>query len=184
MARTQRIKPDDILDAAARVITRLGSAGLSIDAVAQEAGISKSQVVYYHKSKSGILEAIIDRQFKRDQDLIEHCVAKSADTPHPELFGRIASAQQLLTETDKAVAVAISASLSNDDSLQKIMQDWTKNDLSAMAAGPKPEAALMAYLALTGFYCTELFGFHEWTSEERGRILEGLRTVYRSYEER
>lgn len=59
MARVQKIKPDGILNAAARVIARLGSVGLFIVAVAREMGISKSQVIYYHESKSGILEVII-----------------------------------------------------------------------------------------------------------------------------
>lgn len=39
MARTRKISENDILDAAERVVLCVGASGLSIDAVAQEAGI-------------------------------------------------------------------------------------------------------------------------------------------------
>jgi len=178
MGRTRKISEDDILDAAVRVVSKLGAAGLSIDAVAQEAGVSKARVVYDHKSKSALLEALVDRKVKADMAYVEDCVKGAANSPHPELFGRIASAERVLDETDRAVALAVSASLSSDERLQKTLRDWTDLDLEMMRSGPKPEAALMAYLALSGFFCTELFGFHTWPEDERRQILDGIRSIY------
>ncbi|WP_065754532.1 TetR/AcrR family transcriptional regulator [Bradyrhizobium paxllaeri] len=181
MSRTRKITTDDILDAAERVVVHLGAAGLSIDAVAQEAGVSKSRVVYDHGSKSALLEALIDRRVKAELERIDTAVAESAGTPHPELFGRIAVAEQIPDDRDKAVALAISAAMSSEAKVQQQMRDWTLMDLRAMAKGERPKAALMAYLALTGFYCTELFGFHQWGAAERSEILAGIRAIYASY---
>ena len=181
MARPRTIMKDDILDAAERVVMKLGASGLSIDAVAKEAGISKAMVVYDHKSKSALLEALIDRRMKIEIDRQAQEVANATDTPHPELFGRIKVAEVTMTDLDRAVAMAIGASVSQDEKVQKLMRDWTLMDLKAMSEGPKPEAALMAYLALTGIYVTELFAFHQWTEEERAKILEGVRTIYATY---
>lgn len=183
MSRPRRFEPDDILDAAERVILRVGAAGLSIDAVAKELGISKSQVLYDHKSKSALLEAVVERQLNKDESLLVKCISESAASPHPELFGRIASAERRLDDSDKAVALAITASLASDDSIVNKMREWTKNDLEAMVHGPKPEAALMSYLALTGFCCTELFSFYHWSDQERTKILEGMRKMYLCYEQ-
>lgn len=181
MGRIRKIMKDDILDAAERVVVKLGAAGLSIDAVAQEAGVSKSTVVYDHKSKSALLEALIDRRMKIEIDRQTAEVAKAKDMPHPELFGRIKAAEQGITDADRAVSLAISASVSQEEKVQQQMRDWTLADLEAMSNGPKPEAALMAYLALTGVYVTELFAFHQWTEEERAKILDGVRTIYATY---
>ncbi|MEB2847887.1 TetR family transcriptional regulator [Rhizobiales bacterium RZME27] len=181
MGRIRKIMKDDILDAAERVVMKLGAAGLSIDAVAQEAGVSKSTVVYDHKSKSVLLEALIDRRMKIEIDRQAEEVEKAKDTPHPELFGRIKAAEQGMTDLDRAVSMAIGASVSQDEKVQKLMRDWTLVDLEAMSGGPKPEAALMAYLALTGIYVTELFAYHQWTEDERAKILEGVRTIYATY---
>lgn len=181
MGRTRKISRDDILDAAERVVVRLGAAGLSIDAVAQEAGVSKATVVYDHKSKNALLEALIDRRVKADIAYIDDCVALNSAAPHPELFGRIASAEKPVDETEKAVAIAVSVSASSEAKLQDSMRAWTAADLQAMAAGERPKAALMAYLALSGFYCTELFGYHSWPEKERRDILDGIRSIYLSY---
>ncbi len=181
MGRTRRIMKDDILDAAERVVVKLGASGLSIDAVAQEAGVSKSTVVYDHKSKGALLEALIDRRLSQEMERQAQLVQDAADTPHPELFGRIKSAERVVDEAERAVAMAISASVSHEEKLQQQMRDWTLADLKAMAGGSRPQAALMAYLALSGFYCTELFGFHQWSQTERSDILEGVRTIYGSY---
>jgi len=181
MGRTRKISEDDILDAAERVVVRLGATGLSIDAVAQEAGVSKARVVYDHKSKSGLLEALVHRKFEADLAHINDCVRASQDTPHPELFGRISSAEITVDETDRAVAMALSASMASGDKLRETMREWCDLDLRKMAEGAKPKAALMAYLALSGFFCTELFAFHTWPENERRQILEGIRSIYLSY---
>lgn len=181
VGRTRRIMKDDILDAAERVIVRLGSAGLSIDAVAQEAGVSKATVVYDHKSKAVLLEALVDRLVSKELERTEASVREHASSPHPELFGRIAAAGPMLSEADKAVALAISASMSSEEKLQGRIREWTATDLKAMAEGQKPEAALMAYLALTGFYSIEIFESHTWSETERNEILGGIRTIYSSY---
>lgn len=181
MSRPRKITNDDILDAAERVVARLGATGLSLDAVAKEAGVSKAMVVYDHKSKSALLEALVDRRVKADMAYVAKCVSEAADTPHPELFGRIASAERKIDEIDKAVAMTVSASMSNDDSLQRFMRDWTDLDLNAMVSGERPMAALMAYLALMGFYSTELLGFHSWPDKERQDILRGIRAIYLSF---
>ncbi|WP_313199319.1 TetR/AcrR family transcriptional regulator [Rhizobium sp.] len=181
MSRGRKISPDDILDAAERVVVRIGAAGLSIDLVAKEAGVSKSHVLYDHKSKSALLEALVNRRVQRDQIVVDDCIKDAVDTPHPQLFGRIASVSRRLDDADRAVAMAVSASSSSDDGLQTIMRDWTKTDLDAMVGGKKPEAALMSYLALSGFYCIELFDLHRWTDDERARLLDGIKRVYLSY---
>lgn len=183
MGRNRRITKDDILDAAERVVMKLGATGLSIDAVAQEAGVSKSTVVYDHKSKSALLRALIDRRLSAEMERQEQSIAAAKDTPHPELFGRIDAATREIDDIDRAVAMALSVSVSHEEALHEQMREWTTLDLNAMAAGPKPEAALLAYLALMGFQCNSFFGFHHWEPDEKARILENIRTLYATYPE-
>lgn len=181
MARTRKIIADDILDAAERVVTRSGAAGLSIDAVAQEAGVSKSRVVYDHKCKADLLEALVDRQISRERERIAQAIAEHADMPHPELFARIAVYGQKPNDSDRAVVLALSASMPGQEELQTRMREWAATVLDAMASGPRPKAALMAFLALNGLSCLELFGFHQWDEAERSAILDGIRAIYESF---
>ena len=181
MTRSRRITSDDILDAVERVVVRLGASGLSIDAVAQEAGVSKSRVVYDHKSKSALLEALIERHIELEEARVSEAVAAAKGTTHPELFGRIALAETEFNELDKAVAMAISAAMTNEDSLQMRLREWTQQDLAAVTDTDRPEAGLLAYLTLCGFYWIELGGFHQWSAEERSRILNGIRKIFAAH---
>ncbi len=102
MSRPKKVTDSEILDAIERVVVKHGASHLSIDAVAKEAGISKSRVVYDYKSKTSLLEALIDRQFERDTARIESLLVECADTPHPELCARIKIADQALDDTELA----------------------------------------------------------------------------------
>ncbi len=183
MARTKKVSTHEILDAVERVVVKFGVSRLSIDVVAREAGISKSRVVYDYKSKTALLEALIDRQFQRDKERIDILVLECAETPHPELFARIKRAEQAPDDIERAVALAVSSSMSSEVSLQRKMREWTVHDLKAMEAGEKPEAARIVYFALIGFNCHEWFGLVNWSNQERFSFLEGIRAMYASHTE-
>lgn len=183
MSRPKKVTDAEILDAIERVVVKYGASSLSIDAVAQEAGISKSRVVYDYKSKTALLEALIDRQFERDTARIQSLLVECADTPHPELFARIKMAERALDATERAVAMAITSSMSSEESLRQRMLKWIERDLFAMDNGAKPEAARMAYYAFIGFSCNEWFGLVQRSDEERLPFLEQIRNMYVGYPE-
>ncbi len=183
MSRPKKVTDSEILDAIERVVVNHGASRLSIDAVAKEAGISKSRVVYDYKSKTALLEALIDRQFERDSARIESLLVECADTPHPELFARIKIAEQGLDDTERAVAMAITSSMSSEESLRQRMLKWIERDLIAMDSGAQPEAARMAYFAFIGFSCHEWFGLVDRSDEERLPFLEQIRKMYVGYPE-
>ena len=178
MARQRKITADDILDATERVILRLGTGGLSIDAVAKEAGVSKSRVVYDHKSKSGLLAALMDRHHARKSGILRKLVDEQAESPNPELFGRIAEAECAPNDVERAVFMAVSAALPSEAELQAKVQTWVAEDMQAVAAGARPQAAKLALLALSGLCWTEFSGFHAWNPEERRSLLDGIRMIF------
>jgi AcrR family transcriptional regulator len=59
--RTKTVDDDAVLDAAVRVIDRVGPAGLTLAAVAREVGLSASTVVQRFSSKRGLLLALARR---------------------------------------------------------------------------------------------------------------------------
>lgn len=183
MARTKKVTTNEILDAIERVVMKFGVSRLSIDAVAREAGISKSRVVYDYKSKTALLEALIDRQFQRDVQRNAALVEECAETTHPELFARLRSSESVPDDVEKAVAMAITASMSNERNVRQKMKAWFDNDLKAMESGEKPRAARLAYFAMLGFGCPEWFGLVEWSESERIAFVREIRAMYASYPE-
>jgi len=64
LTRTQQVRRQDIIDAAIRVINAHGYAAASIQAVSQEANVSKGTVMYHFGSKEGLITAIVHNTFQ------------------------------------------------------------------------------------------------------------------------
>jgi AcrR family transcriptional regulator len=178
MARNRTIDSDALLDAAERVAIRDGAVGLSIDAVAKEAGISKSRVVYDYKSKSGLLRALVERRLRMEDDRVLAAVAAHADSTNPELSGRIAAAKDSPNEDDRAIALTLCAAMSSEEPLQDMIRDVVKRDLTAVTVPARHASlAVVAYLALHGMMSLEYLDIHRWTDPERTALLAEIQRL-------
>ena len=71
-------RPEIILEAAAAVLLKAGARGLTIDAVAAEAGLSKGGVLHHYASKEALILALVARKLAQ---LREELAACEADLP-------------------------------------------------------------------------------------------------------
>lgn len=92
MGRTRVIDPDKLLDAAEAVVARDGPSKLTLESVAAEAGVSKASVVYDHKTKQALIEALVRRALARDNDFNAAAAERLGDTDARVVRGRIAAA--------------------------------------------------------------------------------------------
>jgi len=175
MGRKRVIDQQAVLDAAERVVGRDGAANLTIDAVAREAGVNKASVLYDHKSKQALIEAIVDRAFERDN--AHHAgIERQIDAPEDRAIkGRILAASEPPPEEFKAVALNLSAALALDAGLRGKMQQSQAQTIARIEeTSPSPRGALLAYLALEGLKFLEHLDFHHFEREDRDRILREI----------
>ncbi|MDO6966600.1 TetR/AcrR family transcriptional regulator [Rhizobium alvei] len=178
MARIRTIDNNALLDAAERIAIRDGAAALSIDAVAREAGISKSRVIYDYKSKSGLLSAILDRRLMMEEKRLETAVEAERDNANPELAGRIALARQAPAQEDRDIAVMLSAALPCQGPLQaKIRDFFTRNIAAVSAPARNPSLAIVAFLALHGMTSVEYLDVFHWSESERTALLTEIQKL-------
>lgn len=175
MGRKRVIDQQAVLDAAERVVGRDGAANLTIDAVAKEAGINKASVLYDHKSKQALVEAVVNRAFERDNAHhvgIEEQLAGAGDRA---IRGRILAAAAPPPEEFRAVALNLSAALALDATLRTKMQDNQARTMARIVeTSPSPRGALLAYLALEGLKFLEHLDFHHFPRGERDRLLRQI----------
>jgi AcrR family transcriptional regulator len=172
MARIRTIDSNALLDAAERVAIREGAVGLSIDAVAKEAGISKSRVVYDYKSKSGLLQALVERRLRCEEEHIRAAVSAQSSSSNPELCGRIAAAGDSPDDEDRAIALTLCAAMSSEEPLQDIIRGVIKRDIAAVTKSAQSSTlACVAYLALHGMMSMEYLDMHRWPEGERTELL-------------
>jgi len=175
VGRKRVIDQQAILDAGEAVVARLGAASLTLDAVAAEAGISKASVIYDFKTKQALIEAIVERAFRRDR--AHHVATEAALTPTDSLAirGRIKVASEPPPEEFKPVALSLSMALVLDAGLRVRMQESQAETIKRiLETASSPRGALLAYLALEGLKFLEYLDFHHFSPDERARIIREI----------
>jgi AcrR family transcriptional regulator len=175
VGRKRVISEDMILDAAQYVVARDGAAQLTIDAVANQAGISKASVLYLYKSKRALIEAIVHRAARYDSDFNEAAIESLGSVDGGVVRGRILAATEFLPEASRSIALDICAAVAQDAQLRKPMQEFQNSIIGRIArTSAHPRGALLAHLALEGLKLLELLDFHSWSKAERNHLLREI----------
>lgn len=72
---------EEIVDAARRVLLRRGIASTTLDAVAEEVGLTKAAIYYYFPSKDALLFELIFGIYARNAQSVHDAVERAADGP-------------------------------------------------------------------------------------------------------
>lgn len=177
MGRKRTIDRDATMAAIESVVHKHGVGGLSIDAVAKEAGISKSSVVYDFQNKAGLLSAFTRSRMDSHRNAIE--------TLRDELNGKdrwlraaLKNAVDGPTEEETAAAMMLCAAASDTEDCLSIMQqelNYVLEQVNADAGDGR--MARLAFLALHGLKTMEYFNFRRFSIEERRKILDDIASL-------
>lgn len=175
MARHRTIDETTILDAAERVIVENGAANLTLDAVANEAGISKGSVVRDYGSKKDLIRAIVGRRFGEYQSMLDEAADKQAHQgPQARIAAHMELAEVVLPEEQRLAANQLCSALANDKHLVEIVASHYRREIDAIRAPGAAPDAILAFLAVEGLKSLEFFGGHRWPEGERQELLKRI----------
>jgi AcrR family transcriptional regulator len=151
-----------LLEAASAVIRRDGAQALTLDAVAEEAEVSKGGLLYHFKSKRDLVEGMVERwlaEFGREMSDEDDAFVRGyikASAPAGNELGMLAA-----LVADPSLLVAVRKQYG-------IWQDRVERE------GRDPVDATVARLAADGLWLAELLGMGPPTGELRERVLQRL----------
>ncbi|MDH6230022.1 AcrR family transcriptional regulator [Mesorhizobium soli] len=166
-----------ILAAAAEAARDVGPAHLSLDAVAQRAGVSKGGLLYHFPNKAKLLEALVEYHLNVfDQALCEK---------DKELQGRPSSLlaaylELFMADLDQCQPPpsGILAAMAENPGLLAPVKQFNRTLLDRMKVGAESEsAALVIFLALEGMRSLRLFDVDVLTPEEQQKVLASLAKI-------
>ena len=174
-----------ILDAVERIVLARGVAGLTLEAAAREAGVSKGGLLYHFASKEALLTGLLERlaAFIRSE-FDKNC---ERQPPGP---GRVARAFIAWAfgeadcspgdeHHDRAGAVFLAA-FHHDPALLDPMRAVYADMKAALLADGVPHGNAMAVLAACdGMFMAHLFGLHRPTEEELLALRATLESLLR-----
>lgn len=149
-----------LLDAAVRVIDRDTLQGFTLEAVAQEAGVSKGGLFYHFESKQALVRGMLDAAFeafeRRIGELYEAVPGGYVKAFVLATIEAATSPQHLQTKTALCAAVA-----SHPELLSPYAQRSQQWQSRLEQDGTLPARATVARLAADGLFFMNLFGSRE-----------------------
>jgi AcrR family transcriptional regulator len=95
-----------ILDAAEKEFAARGFAGARVDAIARKAGVNKAMLYYYHRSKEGLYEDVLLRNFGRVQEALDAAIQRPG-SPEERLRGAVAAFLNVLAEVPEHPSIML-----------------------------------------------------------------------------
>lgn len=174
----ESVKPE-LLETAYRIVQRDGVAKLTLDAVAQEAGVSKGGVLYHFPSKNALVSEMVLGLNERFEADLETAFAQESDTPGRWLraFVRASAWEGERGEDSLTVqtGAALMAAAGNDPALLTALREkWDIWQAKAVQSGVDPATATVIRLAADGLWLTDLFGLASPTGTLRGDVIKRL----------
>ncbi len=178
---------DRLLDAAERLVVARGASHLTLDAVAQEAGVSKGGLLYHFPSKAALLEGMVRRHISDLEERADRYAAEAAGatgappSPACKVAGRL---RALLDkgETHREMGAAMLAAAAGNPALMDPCRESYRQVVDEMAKCPQSfERAAVLHLAVDGLLMSDLLNLSPFTAEERRRVVEHMLNQVREW---
>ncbi|MGH8178581.1 MAG: TetR/AcrR family transcriptional regulator [Steroidobacter sp.] len=166
---------DRILEAAERVVEDVGAARVTLDLVAQAAGISKGGLLYHFPSKESLLGALAQRYVHS----LEHCIdAARCDLHEGELARDLKACILGVLGNDprsKAMGAALLAAAASDLTLLEVIRERIHRYTQELIAPDINFArAAIVSLAVDGLKMRESLRISPFSDTQRAQIVEEL----------
>jgi AcrR family transcriptional regulator len=160
-----------ILDAAGQIILEKGIEALTLDAAAQQAGLSKGGLLYHFPTKKKLFEALIQRQIDAVDASLEDELGKNGGD---YLAAYIRASFVFNPEQNKISFALLAAVVNEPDLLKPLRARFYKMQEEMAAAAATPELGTIIRLALDGMWISDVFDYAPPSLEMRSKMAETL----------
>jgi AcrR family transcriptional regulator len=176
--RGRKSSREKILDAAAELVSETGAGRLTLDAVAEKAGVSKGGLLYNFRTKEALLQAMVQRLV--DEVSTEREALRAQAEPGRNLETRLCTAALLKLRQGRMRDVAngmLAASAENPRLLDRVHEVIKATLENLNATSDDLDAALLGWLAIEGLNSLEMHDLSPFSEEEHEQIVRAVNRV-------
>ena len=174
-----------IMEAAAAVVHDVGPAHLSLDAVAERAGISKGGLLYHFPTKASLIQAVVAHHCAQVE--LEAGIGPDGHvdrSPASVVSGLMrAFTVSMATKKPGGGAGGVLAALAETPELLEPVRVHNVRVADTLRKAKDPDVALLAFLAVEGLRALMLFDANPLTAAETEHILAMLDRMVRESED-
>ncbi len=165
---------DKIVDAAEKVVIEVGAAHMTLDAVAENASVSKGGLLYHFPNKEALLKAMLERRMRRFKEAQEKKCAELQNGPAREIKAYVLSALGRDRMTDRIGASLLAGIAFNPKLLDPAREDYRKRLEKLIPGELRFERAAVIFLAVDGLRLLELLSLSPFNENQRKRVIQEL----------
>jgi AcrR family transcriptional regulator len=170
---------DKIVTAAVDLAKEVGPGHVSLDAVAQRAGVSKGGLLYNFPSKKKLLEAIVAHHLDKFESALLEKTEKSGGKKDSVVVACVDLFEMDCKEGMPPASGFLAALVENPD-LMLPVRKMSRRLVDRIRANATDESsALVVFMALEGLRCLPLLDIDVLTEEERTLVIEKLHDIVR-----
>jgi AcrR family transcriptional regulator len=167
---------DKIVAAAVELAKEVGPGHVSLDAVAQRAGVSKGGLLYNFPSKNKLLEAIVAYHLDKFENALLEKMKKSSK--EDSVIAACVDLFEMDCKEGLPPASGFLAALVENPDLMLPVREMSRRLVDRIRANASDESsALVVFMALEGLRCLPLLDIDILTDEERKLIVEKLHDI-------
>lgn len=170
-------KRESILRAAARVVKRAGADALTLDAVAEEAGVSKGGLLYHFDSKEALVRGLMEALIEGFDGALE---AAGDDEPGGFTRAYLRATAQAPSESNEVTAGLLAAVAVAPHLLEPLRERYRVWARRFDSDGIDSADALLVRLATDGLWLAELLGLDPPAPRRRAAVLRRLEALTRT----
>lgn len=164
-----------LLKAAAHIISGYGAGAFTIEAVAQEAGVTKGGLLHHFPSKEALIDGLIDDVMARFAERLEAELAKEpADQPGHWVRAYIRMMLTVQDEDFSLIPTLAAVVASRPETIERLRAAMQSSQLAAARDGIDPTTATILRLAVDGMLFTRAFNLDVIDDESRHNVLDQL----------
>jgi len=162
-----------ILEAAAEVARNAGPGNLSLDAIAQRAGVSKGGLLYNFPTKAKLMQGLVEKHLGEMQAAIDE--ASSRGEPLLPSYLRVIESS---SAEGRPPAAWLFSAIAEDPGFLEPINRFRENLLARLRAeGGNLGDILIVFMAMEGLQCMKLFDTDLLSPQDRSALFERVRAL-------
>ena len=176
MSKTTKNTKCQILTAALEVVRRAGTPALTLDAVAEEAGLSKGGLLYNFPSKDALIRGMVEFLAGKFEAEIAAARENATDAASPTLAAMVDVTEGWLSEQRDVARAILPATADKPDLRQPFIDVKLRLRAAILEETSQYGAAWVIWTSLEGLHFSEAHCVSTLTDEDRTAVFEELRS--------
>jgi len=165
---------DRILDAAADLVGEIGAGRVTLDAVAERAGLSKGGLLYHFPNKDALLQGMIERMVDEAVAEKDQLRGETDVVRNREAYLSVAATLERACDECQVANGLLAALAENPRLLDPVRRVVSREWEALKTNSDDPEAALVAWLAAQGLSALAMHEISPLDDADRERVAAAL----------